>query len=264
MTRALVAALCLAALPAIAFEGVIETKMTMSRNKADGAGAPMSMSGTGLISVKGLNVRMEQRMTIPGMNAPTSMVTIHRADEPTTTYIVHDANKTYQKLSADKGEREEAEANKWTVKKLGKDTVAGRSTEHVQVSHEGRGDVLDVWIDKNLVSAGDLEKAFSANGGGGGWWKALKNQGVAGMPLKVVANSSKGEGGVTWEATSVKSQSVPDSAFKVPSGYTETKGYGGMSSEQQQQMREQMMQRLTPEQRQKMQEMMKQHGGGGQ
>ena len=35
---------------------------------------------------------------------------------------------------------------------------------------------------------------------------------------------------MTWEATSVKSQSVPDSAFAIPSGYTESKGYGGMTA----------------------------------
>ena len=73
---------------------------------------------------------------------------------------------------------------------------------------------------------------------------------------------------MTWEATSVKSQSVPDSAFKIPSGYTESKAGTGIGSsltpEQQKQMREQMMQRLSPEQRQQMEEMMKQKQGAGQ
>ena len=48
MTRALAVALCLAAVPALAFEGVIETKMTMNRGKMDGApeGTPSSFSGT--------------------------------------------------------------------------------------------------------------------------------------------------------------------------------------------------------------------------
>jgi uncharacterized protein DUF4412 len=266
MTRALAAALCLAAVPALAFEGVIETKMTMSSAKMTQSGGPSSVSGTGTISVKGLNSRMEQQMTLPGVTGPMKQVIIHRADEPDTTYIVHEANKTYQKISSDKNDRDESEASKWTVKKLGKDTVAGRSTEHVQVTHEGRGDVMEVWIDKNLVSAGDLEKAFSqgGRGGGGGWWQALKKEGVAGIPLKVVASSSKGEGGVTWEATSVKAQSVPDSAFKVPAGYTESKtGMGGsMNPDQQKQMRDQMMQRLSPEQKKQMEEMMKQHGAG--
>jgi hypothetical protein len=263
MTRALVAALCLAALPALAFEGVIETKMSLNSSKTGEGGAPRTVSGTGTISVKGLNSRMEQQMTLPGVSGPVKQVIIHRADEPDTTYMVHDLNKTYQKITMDKNDRDEAEASKWTVKKLGKATIAGRSTEHVQVSNQDRGETLEVWIDKDLVSAGDLEKAFSQGGRGGGWWQALKKEGVGGIPLKVVANSVHGEGQVTWEATSVKKQSVPDSAFRVPAGYTESKGGlgGSMTPDQQKQMRDQMMQRLTPEQRQQMEEMMKKHQG---
>jgi len=264
MIRALAVALCLAALPALAFEGVIETKLTMNRSAMGGGapeGAPSSMTGTGLITVKGLNSRMEQQMSLPGMGEHKTVV-IHRASEPKTTYIINDANKTYSKSTSDKDDA--SEASKWTVKKLGKDTVAGRSTEHVQVQREGGGDNLDVWIDKNLVSAGDLEKAFNAGGRGeSGWWAALRKEGVAGVPLKVISKNSKGETGVTWEATSVKPQSVPDSAFAIPSGYTESKGYGGMMPPGGgAQQREQMMQNLTPEQRKQVEEMMKQHGAG--
>ena len=265
MTRALAVALCLAALPALAFEGVIETKMTFNRSAVGEKappGAPTSMTGSGVITIKGLNSRMEQQMAMGGMGEH-KMVVIHRASEPDTTYIVNDANKTYSKHTSEK-EDDASEASKWTVKKLGKDTVAGRSTEHVQVARQGGGDNLDVWIDKNLVSAGDLEKAFNAGGRGeSGWWAALRKEGVAGVPLKVISKNSKGETGVTWEATSVKSQSVPDSAFAIPSGYTESKGYGGMMPPGGgAQQREQMMQNLTPEQRKQVEEMMKQHGAG--
>jgi hypothetical protein len=123
---------------------------------------------------------------------------------------------------------------------------------------------MDVWIDTALVSAGDLEKAFNAGGRGqSGWWGALRKEGVAGIPLKVVSRNSKGESGVTWEATSVKSQSVPDSAFAIPAGYTETKGFGGMMPPGGgQQQRNQMLEQLTPEQRKQVEEMMKQHGAG--
>ena len=267
MIRALTVALCLATVPALAFEGVIESKMTMNREKSDGApaGTPTSFSGTGTITLKGLNSRMEHQMNIPGMAAGTKTVVIYRADEK-TTYILNTNAKTYSKHVQDRTDNEnDADASKWTVKKLGKDTVAGRSTEHVQVQRAGEGETLDVWIDKNLVSAGDLEKAFAASGGGkSGWWAALRKEGVSGVPLKVISHNAKGEQGVTWEATSVKAQSVPDSAFAIPAGYTESKGYGGMGGASgAQQQREQMMQRLTPEQKKQMEEMMKQYQQGG-
>ena len=133
MTRALAVALCLAAVPALAFEGVIETKMTMNRGKMEGAteGTPSSFSGTGTITLKGLNSRMEHQMTMPGMGGGGKTVVIYRGDEK-TTYILNTAAKTYSKHVQDKLENE-SDSSTWTVKKLGKDTVAGRSTEHVQV-----------------------------------------------------------------------------------------------------------------------------------
>ncbi len=264
MSRALAAAFLLTSVPVLAFEGVIDTKMTASGGEA--GSKPMSFSGAGKISIKGLNTRMDQEINMPGVSGPMKQTVIHLADQPNVTYILNDANKTYQKLADDKKD-DPNEGKGWTVKKIGKDTVAGRPTEHVQVLHEGK-DPMDVWIDTALVSAGDLEKAFAAGDRRqGGWWQALKKAGVAGIPLKVVAKNERG-GGMTWEAISVKSQTVPDSAFKIPSGYTESKAGTGMGSsltpEQQQQMREQMMQRLTPEQRQQMEQMMKQRQGAGQ
>ncbi|HZJ54274.1 MAG TPA: DUF4412 domain-containing protein [Myxococcaceae bacterium] len=262
MTRALVAALCLAAVPALAYEGVIETKMTATGNAG---GQAMSTTGNGKIYLKGMNSRMEQEMKLPGVPDAMKQVVIHRGDEPDTTYMVHDANRTYQKLANEKDDASSAESAKWTVKKLGKETVAGRSTEHVQVSRDGK-EPMELWVDTKLVSAGDLERAFaSADQRGGGWWKALKEAGVAGIPLKVVTKNERGGGGMTWEATSVKAQSVPDSAFKVPAGYTESRSgsAGATPPQHNQQMRDQMMQRLTPEQRKQVEEMMKQHQGGG-
>ena len=262
MTRALIAALCLATLPALAFEGVIDTKMNAT-GPASAQG--MSIAGNGKIYLKGLDSRMEQEMKLPGSSGPMKQVVIHRSDEG-VTYIVNDANQTYQKIGADKDEQPPSDT-KWTVKKLGKETIAGRSTEHVQVSQQGKNP-MELWVDTKLVSSGDLEKAFAAGDRrAGGWWKALKEAGVAGVPLKVVSKH-EGDTGMTWEATSVKAQSVPDSMFKVPAGYTEGRGSGmgpGMSSPHQpqhQQMRDQMMERLSPEQRKQVEEMMKQRGAG--
>jgi hypothetical protein len=245
MSRALLLVLCTAALPALAFEGVIDTKMTISAKE-------MGMSGTGTITIKGLNFRMDNEMALP--TGPTKMTSIARAEEPGVTYILNDRNKTFQKIDSKK-DAPDGDAEKWTVKKLGKETIAGRTTEHVTVQRDNKSETMEVWVDTHLVSAADLAKAFS-QGSNNGWWKALEKAGVAGVPLKFVSHSKEGKDQATWEATRVTAKPVPSSAFQIPPGYTEGSSFGmgavGGGA----------MDKLTPEQKKQLEEMMKKAGDG--
>ena len=253
MTRALLLVFCTAALPALAFEGVVDTKMTYTGKEAQ-------MSGTGTITIKGMNFRMDIEMTPSAATAksmpigPAKMTTIARGDEPGITYIINDRSKTYQKLDA-KHEGSDEAANKWTVKRLGKETIAGRTTEHVELHNadKAEGDVMEVWVDTQLVSASDMTRAF-AQRGSEGWWKALQKAGVAGIPLKFVSHSNDGKNEAVWEATKVTAKSVPSSTFEVPAGYTEGSGYGGPGMGMGKGMK------LTPEQQKQLQEMMQKQG----
>ena len=202
------------------------------------------MSGTGTITIKGLSTRMDSQMTLP--TGPMKTIVINRAEEPNITYILNESSKTYSKLDA--SEAPARDASKYTIKRLGKETIAGRSTEHVMVSKEGGGET-EVWIDTKLVSSADLAKAFSGRGDPGGWWKALEKEGLGGVPLKLISHDKGGEGKdkVVWEATRVEAKSIPASAFQIPSGYTEGSGFGMGGA----------MNKLTPEQQQQLQEMMK-------
>jgi Domain of unknown function (DUF4412) len=261
MIRAAVLALCAFALPAAAFEGVLHTKMSTSAKPTEGAGA---YSATGTITIKGLSSRMETESSVPGRTEKYQMVMIHRADEPNVTYMLYPTRKTYSKTDLSKEHDAASEQpEQWSVKRLGKEKIAGRTTEHVVLTKAGKNDEMELWIDKDLVSAGDLEKAFTAGQGSAGWWKTLQKQGLAGVPLKVLhREKDRPDQTVTWEVTEVKAQSVPDSVFRVPAGYTETQpGRGMMTPEQQEQMKK-AMDRLTPEQKKQMEELMKGHGAG--
>src|SRR5215813_13493207 len=176
-------------------------------------------------------------------------IVIHRAEEPNVTYVLHEASKTYSKLDAN--EAPVRDASKYTVKRLGKETIAGRSTDHVMIS-QGGGEATEVWVDTKLVSSSDLAKAFAGRGDPGGWWKALEKEGLAGVPLKLVSHDSSGKEKVVWEATKVEAKSVPSLAFEIPAGYTQggAPGMGGA------------MNKLTPEQRKQLEEMMKQRQTG--
>jgi Domain of unknown function (DUF4412) len=238
MTRALLLFLSTAALPALGFEGVIETKMTMT-------GKETQMSGSGTITIKGLSSRMDSQMTLP--TGPMKTIVIHRAEEPNVTYVLNESSKTYSKLDA--SEAPARDTSKYTVKRLGKETIAGRSTEHVMVAKDGANET-EVWVDTKLISSADLAKAFSGRGDAGGWWKALEKEGVGGVPLKLISHDKAGgKDNVVWEATRVEAKSVPASAFQIPSGYSEGSGFGGMGGG--------AMNKLTPEQRKQLEEMMK-------
>lgn len=246
MKRALLLILCTAALPALAWEGVIDTKMTAGHGD-------MTMNGTGTITIKGLSARMDQQLLVPG--GGTKMTTITRAEEPGVTYMLNEQNKSYQKLDSKSDPAEQDDGSQWTVKRLGKETIAGRSTEHVQLQKKGSSETMEVWIDTQLVSASDLNKAFSR--GGGGWWKSLEKAGVAGVPLKFIAHGKEGKDTATWEATKVTAQSVPASTFAIPSGYSEGHGFGGGMGGPP------AMNKLTPEQQKQLQDMMQKRQEAG-
>ncbi len=262
MPRTLVLAACLSALPALAFEGVIDMKMTIT-GKPPEAKQPVSSTGNITVTIKGLNSRMDSTMTMPGVSTPLKTTVIHRADDPNTTYLVYEATKTYQKQ--DSKADVDRDESKSTVKRLGKETIAGRTTEHVLVTHQGDNREMELWVDTNLISSADLERAFSAGNqsGSGSWWGALKKAGVAGVPLKTVSKGKDAYDRVTTEATRVESRSVSSSLFQVPAGYTESKdGMGAISAEQQKEMMKSYLDKLSPQERQKVEEMMKKQAGG--
>jgi hypothetical protein len=261
MPRTLLLAACLSALPALAFEGVIDMKMTIAGKPE--ANQSVSSTGTITMSIKGLSSRMDSSMKLPGVSTPLKTTVIHRADEPNTTYLVYEANKTYDKMDSKADADVDHDASKATVKRLGKENIAGRPTEHVLVTEEG-GREMELWIDTTLISSADLEKAFGTERRGGSWWGALKKAGVTGIPLKFVSKGKEAHDRITTEATRVESKSISSSLFQVPAGYTESKGggLGPMSADQQKELMKSYMDKMSPADRQKMEERMKKAGGG--
>jgi hypothetical protein len=173
MPRVLVAALCLAAVPALAFEGVLQTKMSSPQKMPDGR----PLSATGTIQVKGISTRMESS----GVFGAGKQVVITRSAEPGVSYILYPERKTYTRTKEKEDPADPAEAKKYTVKRLGKEKIAGRSTEHVLVTKAGSGDESEMWIDMNLVSQSDMARAWTGTSRSQGWWGALKKEGLGGI-----------------------------------------------------------------------------------
>jgi hypothetical protein len=273
-------ALLLAAGPAFGqFEGTLEMKMTMSGMGGEGGGT-MNVS----VAKAGFRSEMDMQMGPMAMK----MVMLQKSDSPNTLYRINDANKSYTEIDLAKMKemagRKQAN-RKYTVEKLGQETILGYKTQHVLVKEQGSGDgagmTLEVWTAKNLLDYETFSKMQVRRGKGAdeeAMIKALKGADADGLPLKSLATTPEGMK-VTMEVVKVDKKSLPASTFEIPTGYTKSEGglmdmMGGMSGPQGDEARKKMgdaqkqmeeaMKNMTPEQREMIQKMMKQQKAGSQ
>jgi hypothetical protein len=276
-------ALLLAALPAYAqFEGVLEMKMTMAtKDGAAGGGG-----GTMNIAVAKAGTRCEMNMQMGGMGM--KMVMLQKADTPNTLYRINDANKTYTEVDLAKMQAmagQPQDSKKYTVEKLGQETLLGYKTQHVLVKDSspgpGEGATTEMWTAKDLLDYATFSKMQARPGRGGSqeaMVKALKDAGADGLPLKSIMTTGDGSK-VTMEVVKVDKRSLPASTFGIPAGYSKSAGgimdmMGGMSGPQGDDAKKKMddaqkrmdeaLKKMSPEQREMMEKMMKQRKAGSQ
>jgi hypothetical protein len=275
-------ALLLAAGPAFAqFEGVLEMKMTMAAKDGEGGGG-----GTMNVAVGKAGTRSEMNMQMGPM--AVKMVMLQKNDTPNTLYHINDANKTYSEIDSAKVRKmagQQQDAKKYTVEKLGQETILGYRTQHVLVKEENsdktKGMTTEMWSAKDLLDYGTFSKLQARRGKAAGeeaLLKALKDADVDGMPLKSITTTGDGMK-VTMEVVKVAKKSLPASTFEIPDGYTKSEGglmdmMGGTSGPQVDEAKKKMgdaqkrmddaMKNMTPEQREMIQKMMKQQKAGSQ
>jgi len=255
------------------FEGVAEMKISTT-----GAGHDqMTMNGSGKTYISKTGWRSEIEMHNPEMAAATGgkpfrMVMFGKLAEPDIAYSINDAMKTYAVINTkemrDLAGKIEKKEKKFSVKKLGKDSVAGLPCENVRVTEDQGKQEIEACVSKEFLS-GDWLRAMQRGGRGGDWMKALKDSGIEGYPVRM-AMTMKDQPGVktTMEITKVDRRSVPASMFAVPPGYKETSMMGNFAQtpEQAKQMEDaqkqlqKAMENMTPEQRKMIEEMMKKQG----
>jgi len=263
-------ALLLAALPAYAqFEGVLEMKMTMAGKDGEAGGG-----GTMNIAVAKAGTRCEMNMQMGKMGM--KMVMLQKTDTPNTLYRLDDANKTYTEIDLAKMREmagQQPDSKKYTVEKLGQETILGYKTQHVMVkeTNPGPGTAMatEMWTAKELLDYATFSKLQARpdrRGHDEALVKALKDAEADGMPLKSIATTADGSK-VTMEVTKADKKSLPASTFEIPAGYTKSAGgmmdmMGGMSGPQADEAKKRMdeaLKNMTPEQRAMIEKMMKQH-----
>jgi hypothetical protein len=253
LTLTLAAALLLPrAAPAADFEGVLTFKMTGKT------------SGTMRALVSKAGMRVEADMQAPpelqraGMGKTVRMVTIMRLAEPNTVYLLHPEQKTYFVAENDSDDaRSEEDEETYTVKRTGKDRVAGLSCEKATLTSED-GERTDLCITNELRGESTWMRAFSDREEDG-IYRALRKAGLVGFPVRWSSE------GMTMELTAHEKRSLPASTFAIPAGYKKTENpFGLPEAEMSRLMQESMkegMKDLSPEQRKQLEEMMKRQGG---
>jgi hypothetical protein len=268
-------ALLLAALPAYAqFEGVLEMKMTTA-----GKDGEFSGGGTMNVAVAKAGTRCDMNMKMGEMGM--KMVMLQKTDTPNTLYHIDDANKTYSEIDLSKMREmasQQSVSKKYTVEKLGQETILGYKTQHVlvkEVNPDGKGSTTEMWTAKDLLDYATFSKMQARQGKGGdeeALLKALKGAGADGVPLKSIATTADGTK-VTMEVVKADKKSLPASTFEIPADYSKSEGgimgmMGGMSGpkadeatksmDEAKKRMDEAMKNMSPEQREMIEKMMKQ------
>ena len=255
------ATLFVASLAVAQSEGIADYKLTGE-----------SMTGTARIYISKAGYRVEWKMELSdeakrGARGPREMkmTLLGKLAEPDVVHMVNDDTKTYSTWNTKEVRDEAAKSTeKYTVERLGTDTVAGFSCQNARVKSSS-GTEMELCVTKELnVPAGWLSAMNRQRGGGGGGaWTAMRDAGIEGFPVRWTTKGrgrgGHGGGDVTMEITKFEKKSVPASAFEIPAGYTKSDAMSvGMSPEQKRQMDE-ALKNMTPEQRKQYEEMMKRH-----
>lgn len=246
------------------FEGVADFKVTTNSGRGE------AVNGTGRMYVSPRAYRSEFEMQMTGdrqarKGAPGSMkmTMFSKLSEPDKLYMLNDAAKSYSiwDLSKSREEMKSAPKETYTVKKLGKDTVAGLSCQNALVT-SSKGDEIEACVSREFAASSDWIAAMNrGDRASGSWIQSLKGAGIEGFPVRW-STRSKGsrDATMTMEMTRVEKKSLPASLFEVPAGYKQSDtAMGGLTPEQQKQI-DDAMKNLTPEQRKAYEDAMKRSG----
>ena len=248
-----------------AFEGYIEMKMTMKEG-----------SGTMKGQISSVGTRTEVEAKVPQMGEmPITLTMIMKFNNPDVVYMLNDATKAYVEINMkDVGDPAKNRPDKeYTVKKLGKEKVAGYTCEHLLLTAQD-GTEAEVWSTRDLVDLGVFRDYMQRNRQGAelrGIMKALKQADAGDFIARMISRDKTGAPAVTLELVKAEKRAVAASLFEIPAGYKKQASMLSMMpsmipgipplSPEQQQTINRGMEKLTPEQRKMLEGMLKPRGG---
>ena len=242
------------------WEGSLEMKI--SGTDANGTSKALVGKAGARMQIEMTNAQLKQ-----AGQGSMSMTVLTRTSEPGVSYMINDAQKSYARIDVQEMQKMVPAAErekKWAVKRLGSDRVAGYACERALVTREGDDAENEVCVSKEILGSAGLLSAGRRDAAAQGLEKALKANGLEGMPIRMaIRQRGKTASTMTWELVKAEKRALPASTFEIPAGYRETSMMGTMMSPEQQKQIDDAMKNLTPEQRKMLEQMMKKQGGGG-
>lgn len=255
---------------ALAQEGVATFQYTVHAQSA----APTGQSRV-FFSPTAMRIEMQMNMGGTGSDAgrdrsraqaggvPTTFKTtmIQKVSEPDKLYTLNDERQTYSVMDlAEIRKSNPAPETTYTVKRTGSDRVAGLACEKALVT-SSRGNEIEVCVTKEIAASSSWIAAMNRQSRAGNWYKAAKDAGLTGFPIRMKFHGSENPGTeIAMELVSLEKKSLPASTFAIPAGYRETSASTvDMNAEQEKRMQD-TLSKMTPEQRKAYEDAMKAQG----
>lgn len=234
------------------FEGELQTKITTR----DG-------SGVSKLYLSKLGARNEIDIRSPKLqqtsSRPYHLTTLHTFADPDLVYHVNDERKTYSVINLKKvrEQTKRFDDETYTVKRIGSDTIAGYVCEKALLTTQNQTET-EMCIAKNIAGMNAwvamMEQAAQVKSG---MFKALKDAGLEGFPVKMVMRHKGGESPIlTTEVIRAEAKSLPSALFEVPSSYQKEDVVSSFATPEMTEKMQDFMHKMTPEQK-KMYEQMR-------
>ncbi|MBS1948164.1 MAG: DUF4412 domain-containing protein [Bacteroidetes bacterium] len=167
------------------------------------------------------------------------MIGISDVSKPTQSILIDDSAKTYSINKIDTAARGGDildEHTKYTVSKIGSESIQGLNCVHAQIlktmnfsgvkSFLNSEDTIDVWMTKDIPMPAVMQKSF-AKGMGLAYNANVANQleqmGCVGFPAKFQSHGKAVT--VVSQLNKISHDNFPAAMFEVPSGYKQTAGF---------------------------------------
>lgn len=248
--------LCLlATAPVFAGAGFyMEFKMTMVGSRESANGSIKVYNADAGVS------RSELSMKIPGLPVGAmNMVSLHKVAEPTKVYMINEEAKTYSVTDLAKfrniGDPKKNVEHKYEVTVVGTEKVNGYNATHVKVKVDGL-DIEELWTSKDIAG---YEKYAQLNGSkyslDNSLWAALKANGAAGFPVRIVMLENSGK--MQVDLVKAEKRDIASTLITIPAEYKQVSTLDGIMQQMGMPTKDDML-RMTPEQREQMMREMEQ------